>query len=77
MCVCAYIMYVHQINVSYRIHAKYARSEADGRFAGNILVAVAAAAATVAAVRVVAVVALSLVVDQAQTIIVVVAAANT
>lgn len=72
-------MYVHQINVSYRIHAKYARSEADGRFAGNILVAVAAAAATVAAVRVVAVavIALSLVVDQAQTIIVVVAATNT
>lgn len=42
VCVCAYIMYVHQINVSYRIHAKYARSEADGRFTGNILVAVAA-----------------------------------
>lgn len=67
---CVYIIYVHQINVSYRIHAKYARSEADGRFAGNILVAVGAA--TVAVVRVV--VALRLVVDQAQTIIVVVAA---
>lgn len=33
-------MCVHQINVSYRIHAKYVHSEADGRFAGNILVAV-------------------------------------
>lgn len=50
VCVCAYIMYVHQINVSYRIHAKYARSEADGRFTGNILVAVAAATVAVVVV---------------------------
>lgn len=59
-------MCVHQINVSYRIHAKYANSEADGRFTGNILVAVAVPI-DVAIVAVVVAVA----VDQAQTIIVV------